>query len=199
MVRLTTKFIENAKPADIRREIPDSGCRGLYLVLQPSGRQAWAVRYRFEGKTRKLTLDAGLSLPAARQAATAALHELERGNDPAALKFEARAAAEAASADRKRDTVEHLAKLFIEQYAKRKTRRSTWRQTEHVFHKIALPAWRGRTVHDIQRRDIRELVEHVAVDRPVMANRALAHLSRFFSWLCEQGVIVASPCVGVKP
>jgi integrase len=199
MAKLTAKFIENLKPASHRREIPDSGCRGLYAIVQPTGRKAWAVRYRFEGVTRKLTLDGGLTLAAARKAATDALHELERGNDPAALKFEARAAAEAASADRKRDTVEALANEFIEQYAKRKTRRNSWRQTEHVFHKIVLPAWRGRIIHDIERRDIRELVENVAVDRPVLANRTLAHLSKFFNWLCERDVIKASPCAGVKP
>jgi integrase len=199
MAKLTTKFIENAKPADARREIPDSGCRGLYLVVQPTGRKAWAVRYRFGGVTRKLTLDAGLTLAAARKAATDALHEVERGNDPAALKFEAQAAAEAAAADRKRDTVDHLAGLFIEQHAKRKTRERSWKQTEHVFHNIVLPAWRGRTVHDIQRRDIRELVEGVAEDRPIMANRTLGHLSKFFNWLCEREVISASPCAGIKP
>src|SRR5262249_53676823 len=46
---------------------------------------------------------------------------------------------------------------------------------------------------------IRELVEGVAEDRPVMANRALAHLSKFFNWLCERDIIPASPCAGVKP
>src|SRR5262249_55937877 len=56
-----------------------------------------------------------------------------------------------------------------------------------------------RVVHDIQRRDIRELVENVAVDRPIMANRALGHISKFFSWLCEREIIAASPCVGMKP
>jgi integrase len=199
MAKLTTKFIENVKPADVRREIPDSGCRGLYFVVQPTGRTAWAVRYRFEGTTRKLTLDAGLRLAAARKAASDALHELERGNDPAALKFEAQAAAETAAANRKRDTVEHLAGLFIEQHAKRKTRKNSWRQTEHVFDNIVLPAWRGRIVHDIARRDIRELVENVAVDRPIMANRALGHLSKFFNWLLERDIIAASPCAGIKP
>jgi integrase len=199
MARLTTKFIDNAKPAAVRREIPDSGCRGLYLVVQPTGRKAWAVRYRFHGATRKLTLDADLTLAAARQAATAALRELERGNDPAALKFDARAKAEQAAADRERDTVEALVNEFIEQYAKRKTRRNSWKQTEHVFHKIVLPVWRGRIIHDLERRHIRELVENVAVDRPVLANRTLAHLSKFFNWLCERDVIKASPCAGVKP
>ena len=200
MPKLTPKYIENSiKPKDVRQEIADSQCRGLYLIVQPTGRKAWAVRYRFEGQTRKLTLDAGRTLAEARKAATAALHELERGNDPAALKFEARAAADAAAANRKRDTVEHLASQFIERYAKKKTRENSWKQTEHVFNGIVLPAWPGRTVHDIQRRDIRELVEHVAENRPVMANRTLAHLSRFFSWLCENDIITSSPCVGVKP
>ena len=32
-----------------------------------------------------------------------------------------------------------------------------------------------------------------------MANRALAHLSKFFNWLCEHDVVAASPCAGVKP
>src|SRR5258708_38371911 len=102
MAKLTTKFVENVKRPDSRREIPDAGCRGLYLIVQPTGRKAWCVRYRFEGKTRKLTLAAGLTLAEARAAATAALHELERGNDPAALKFDAQDKAEKAAADRKR-------------------------------------------------------------------------------------------------
>src|SRR4029077_15006834 len=38
-----------------------------------------------------------------------------------------------------------------------------------------------------------------AVDRPIMANRALGHISKFFNWLCEQDIIAASPSAGVKP
>src|SRR5262249_36308561 len=82
--------------------------------------------------------------------------------------------------------------------AKRHTRENSWRQAIHVFHNIVLPAWRGRVVHDIQRREIRELVDSVAVDRPIMANRALGHLSKFFNWLLERDVIQASPCAGIK-
>lgn len=199
MARLTAKFVDNVKPTADRREIPDDGCRGLYLIVQPSGRKAWAVRYRFQGTPKKLTLDGALTLAAAREAATKALRELERGEDPAALKFDAQAKAEQVATDRARDTVERYAGLFIEQHAKRKTRKNSWRQAEHVFANIVLPAWHSRTVHAIQRRDVRELVEGVAADRPIMANRALAHLSKFFNWLCERDVIPASPCAGVKP
>src|SRR5262249_17979944 len=144
MTKLTTKFLENVKPAATRQEKSDSGCRGLYLIVQPTGRKAWAVRYRFKGETRKFTLDPGLTLAEARKAGTAGRHEVERGNDPAGANFEARAKEKQAAADRQRDTIEHLAGQFIERHAKRKTRENSWRQAEHVFRKIVLPAWPGR-------------------------------------------------------
>src|SRR5262249_14725472 len=150
------------------------------------GRKAWAVRYRFEGKPRKLTLDSTLTLAEAREHATKALREVERGNDPATLKYDAAAKAEQEKANRSRDTVERWAEQFITQYAKRRTRWNSWRQTEHIFRDIVLPAWPGRTVHQIERRDIRELAENIAEDRPVQANRTVACLSKFFNWLCER-------------
>ena len=192
--QLTAVSIANARPGPQRREIPDAGCRGLYLVVQPSGRKSWAVRYRFAGKPRKVTLAGALTLAAARKAAAEALHELERGNDPAALKSETRATAAALAAD----TVDKWADQFIERHARRKTRALTLAQYESVLRRLVLPAWRGRTVHDIKRRDVIELLEQIALDRPIMANRTLGVLSKFFNWLCERDRIVASPCAGVR-
>ena len=62
--QLTAVSIANARPGLQRREIPDGGCRGLYLVVQPSGRKSRAVRYRFAGKPRKVTLAGALTLAA---------------------------------------------------------------------------------------------------------------------------------------
>ena len=39
-----------------RKELPDGKIPGLYLILQPSGARSWAVRYRFAGQPKKLTL-----------------------------------------------------------------------------------------------------------------------------------------------
>jgi integrase len=162
--------------------------------VQPSGRKSWAVRYRFAGKPRKLTLDGALTLAAARKAAAEALHELAQGRDPAAAKSAVRTAAAALAAD----TVDKWAAQFIERHAKKRTRENSWRQTVHVLDDIVLPVWGGRTVHNIKRRDVIDLVESVAEDRPVMANRTLAVLSKFFSWMCERDIVAASPCTGVK-
>src|SRR5262249_55590868 len=159
--------IENVKPRATRYALPDSGCRGLYLNVYPTGRKSWSVRYRLNGRTGNLTLDGFPSLALARKAATQALAEVAQGNDPAVAKAAAKAPAQALPRDR--DTVERLARQFIEQYAKRQTRKNSWRQTVYVFHNDVLPAWGKRTVHEIIRRDVRDLLDGIAADRPVMA------------------------------
>jgi hypothetical protein len=84
--KLTDVAIRNFKAGVARREIPDGGCAGLYVVLQPSGHRSYAVRYRVDGKSRKLTLSGGLTLAAARKAASEALFAVAQGKDPAAAK-----------------------------------------------------------------------------------------------------------------
>ena len=49
--KLTAVGVANARcrrvdGAPVRTEIPDGGCPGLFLILQPSGKRSWAVRYR---------------------------------------------------------------------------------------------------------------------------------------------------------
>src|SRR5262249_43662523 len=58
---MLTKFaIDNLKPRSTRYEVPDGN--GLYVVVQPSGRKSFAVRFRIDGRPRKLTLEKGLTL-----------------------------------------------------------------------------------------------------------------------------------------
>src|SRR5690242_16075646 len=97
---LTTVAVTNAKPGDgRRRELPDGGCQGLFLIVQPSGAKSWALRFRFRGHPRKLTLgkalvgdhveplkapgfDTPLSLAAARSLAAEAWRQAKAGIDP---------------------------------------------------------------------------------------------------------------------
>ena len=54
---LTTAAVLKLKPAADRREIPDAGAAGLYLVVQPSGAKSWALRFRRpNGDRAKLVL-----------------------------------------------------------------------------------------------------------------------------------------------
>jgi hypothetical protein len=54
---LTAVAVKNFRPGKGRREIPDGGCPGLYLVIQTSGHRSWALRFRRpSGRPAKLTL-----------------------------------------------------------------------------------------------------------------------------------------------
>ena len=162
--------------------------------MQPSGARSWAIRFRFDGKPCKQTLGSFPAVPLAeaRRLATAALAQVAQGVDPRLEKRQAKAEA----AERGRDTVERLTTQFLEWQGKR-LRPNSVRQLEHIVADFVVPAWRGRDVHSIARRDALELTEAVAETRPVMANRLHSGLHRFFRWLCERDIILASPMVGV--
>jgi hypothetical protein len=53
--KLTAATVLQAKAGQARREIPDGGCAGLYLVIQPNGAKSWAVRYRSPTDLEELT------------------------------------------------------------------------------------------------------------------------------------------------
>ena len=197
----TSKFVTTAKP---RRNVAGEpeyaeyrdAISPLRLAVQSSGHRAFIVRYRrpADGKPAKLTLANGTTLAAARQAAATALARLEDGIDPSPRRA-ARMVAAIPTCD---DSIERWIIDFIALHAQRKTRASTAKKTEQLLRRLALPAWRGRTVQDIRRRDVIELVEQIALDRPAMANRFLAVLSKLFNWLAARDVIAASPVTGVE-
>jgi integrase len=191
---LTAKSIENLKVGTARREVPDGGCAGLYLIVQPTGVKSWAARYRLNGRPSKLTLGrlAEVSLAEARRRATAALKQVAEGVDPIIDKRKT----EIEAADRRRDTVRSCFERYSE-HAQKRVRASTWVATAGIFRREVLPKWGSRSVHDIRRRDVIDLVEAVAQTRPIAGNRTLTALSTFFRWLLARDVLLASPTAGV--
>jgi hypothetical protein len=180
MVKLLTDIaIRNLKPGTKRREIPDG--KGLYVVVQPSGKTSYAVRYRFGGKPRKLTLPGGLSLKAARKAAGDALYEVDQGRDPIRAKSDAEKA-------RKRATDETF-RAISEGYLERvcgmrrdadgkatfngKLRSGAWRLS--VLERLVYPKLGDRPITEIKRSEIVELLDKIEKGHgPVMADRTLA-------------------------
>jgi integrase len=97
------------------------------------------------------------------------------------------------------DKIETAVASFLDLHAYRKTRPSTAWATERVFNRIVLPAWRGRTIDSIRKRDVIELVENVAASgRGYLANRTLGTLSKFFNWLVGRDVLAFSPITGIE-
>ena len=186
---LTAVAIENLKPGAKRREVPDHGQRGLYVIVHPSGRQSFAVRYRFAGKPRKLTLGAGISLVAARKAAADALFELSQGRDPGAAKQRTRQAQRLAAAD----TFEAVATEYMRREGK-KLRSADWRQRaleRHVF-----PIIGNRPIGEIRRSEIVRLLDEIEEGSGgPMADQTLAVIRRMFNWHATRSDDFRSPIV----
>ena len=149
-------------------------------------------RYRDAAGTpkRRKIGDAGeMTLATARAAVAAARVRIEQGAEPQAAP---------PSVSVTGDRIEAAVAQFLELHARRKNRPSTAWAAERIFNRLVLPVWRGRSIHDIRRRDIITLVEHVATDRPYLANRTLGVLSKFFNWMVARDRLAASPVIGVE-
>ena len=134
---LTAAAVARLRPAKDRLEIPDAGCPGLYLVIQPSGAKGWALRYRRpDGRPAKLVLGSAstqgsdakepdtvpaigghLTLAAAHRLVTALRHEIAQGRDPGAVHIKAKQDRRTAAADAAANTFAAAARDFIEGHA----------------------------------------------------------------------------------
>lgn len=220
MAKLTVRSIKRLPlpPGRAAAEYPDDGLKGLVLVLYQSGAATWTYRYRnAEGRQRRLKIGKwpGLSPEEARDRAAEAYRRTTKGEDPQGEKAAAR---EAERTGHLTDGFVDQAKLFVENYARRKNKswdtqaarlglkllnRAARKDRTIMCEWSIVPGspcdlWRKRTVNSITKREINEAVDAATKRGPVLANRVHAALTRFFSWAVERGLVTASPAIGTK-
>lgn len=138
-MKLTAAQIKNAKPQSKPARLADG--EGLYLEISPAGGKHWRMKYRFDGKEKRLALGTfpETSLADARKAKMEAREALAKGIDPGIQR-------KVDKARRSADTFEALATEWAEKY-----------QAE----------WSANYMAETQRRLKRELFPHLG-DRPVV-------------------------------
>jgi integrase len=183
---LNQMVLKNVKPRKTRYELKD-GDRGLYLRVHPSGAMAWCVKYKFEGRLRRLTLGEYpvIGLSDARLAYAETVAKVKAGVDPGRVKIE----------EKTRMKGEPTFKDFLNEYwetylVTRKAGADTWRLIAHD----ALPAWKKRKLAGITRRDVVRLLDKVKKRAPVGANRLVGALNRMFNHAIRRGVLENNPC-----
>jgi integrase len=189
--RLTQISVENAKPDRTKRvEIPDAGKPGLYLVIQPSGKKSWAVRYRIDGKPRKLTLKGLPSLAVAHTLAQQALDKVAQGSDPAS---------ERPVPVRKPDLFRTVAAEFIKRHVNENTRASYANDVRRRFTKDILPQLGDMDIRQVTRLDVNRVLDAVA-DRGGGLSGNVIHsmLRSLFAYAVDRGNIDVSPMAAMK-
>jgi integrase len=185
---LTAAAVKKYRPGKGRREIPDGGCPGLYLVIQTSGRRSWAMRFRRpNGKPAKLTLgpvdmsgkeaesepilDSPLTLASVRRLAAEIHRQRAMGRDVVADCDASRRRQKSEHESRAKSTFAAAASDFIEQYASKKTRR--WRETARLLGLAYPPTggeptrirgglcerWSDKPIAEIDGHDIHSLID----------------------------------------
>jgi integrase len=183
---LTAAAVKNYRPGKGRREIPEGGCPGLYLVIQASGHRSWALRFRRpSGRPAKLTLGPvdlsgkeaegapvlgqPLTLASARRLAADIGHQRALGRDVVADYDASRRRQRSEHETRAKNTFGAAARDFIEQYASKRTRR--WRVTARLLGLRPMPEgleiigggladrWSDKPVAAIDGHDIFGLVD----------------------------------------
>jgi integrase len=214
--RLTAIQVAQIKPAKERVEIAD-GTTGLRLVVQPSGKKSWCVRYRHKGRTRKLTVDGFPPLADARKLAASALAAVADGGDPAGEKRVKRRQTELAAAMAKTDTVDAMFHDYLVKRVRKRSgapiressrievaRRLGFKRSPDGSDWVAngggvLAHWHGREAASIRRRDVLDLLDKLLERGPVLANHTLSTLKSVFRWAARRDLLERSPCDGVDP
>ena len=161
--------------------------------LTPKGRKVFVVLYRAGGagsRLRKFTIGpyGHVTLHQARVAALKIFAARTEGRDPAAEKQQARRRLVT-------DRVEDLVELFITEHLSKK--RSA-REISRLLRREVIPRWGTRSVHEISKRQVIELVcEITARGAPSAANKLLKVVKTFFGWCVGRAILDVSPAKGL--
>jgi integrase len=189
---LTPISIAALRPRSQRYEVTDGGCAGLRVVVFPSGRRSFLIRYRFRGLQRKVTLGScliggvaepesrpeigtPLSLAAARELATGALRQAKSGNDPATARRRQREERRAAEAE--------TFKAIGEEFLRREGPRLRTVSQRKADFELLYPALGRLPIADIRRGQYVRALDHIADERgDVRADRVLTAVKALLNW-----------------
>jgi integrase len=191
--KLTEAVISRLPAPDKTRDIRDAHSTGLYLRVQPTGRKAWRMRYKYRDKPRVMVLGEwpAMKLTAARKAVLDHHETLSSGSDPAGDVQRAK------SIRKTMPTVAEFADEYIERHAK--PNKKTWAKDHRVLEKDVTPHIGKMLLTEVHRRDIVGVLDRVK-DRGVTthANRVYAVIRKMFNFAVERGVLDMSPAQQIK-
>lgn len=172
----------------------------LFVRARQDGsvRRSWLLHIKWRGEELRLAIGTHpeTTLDAAR-AEVRRLRELtEKGIDPrsARPRRNARPApvpGGAAIAPENQHSVDFLASEFVERFLRPNRKRPEW--AEQIIGKHILPELRGRDARTVTPREVVELLDKVAQNGKVIANRAASLIAQMFKYGIHRAIVDATP------
>src|SRR5262245_21392482 len=171
----------------------DAGCPGFGVKVTAKGRRVFIVLYRTGGagsKLRKYTIGpyGRITLHQTRVAAQKVFAAKLEGRDPAAEKREAK----------RRIVADRVVDLLEAYIAQRLSQNRSGGEIARLLRREMGKAWSGRSIHEISKRDVVELVSAIEQrGAPVAANKTLKSIKTFLRWCVGRAVLDQSPAENV--
>jgi integrase len=204
-VRITKRFVDGLPTTGAEYFAWDAELKGFGVRIQASGAKSYVFKYSAGtgrgAPTRRMTLARiGKVTPEeARGLAKREAGKVAHGADPAAAKAD----------ERKAETLNELAALFLSEHVEAKRKASTMEQYRHVLTRFVLPELGSRKVAKVTPADIAKLhrTAHAPADdaktpkpangkekwepknRPYKANRVLAVVSSLYSFAAKRQIV----------
>lgn len=191
---LTDIAIRNAKPKDKPYKLYDGG--GLFLLIQPSGGKWWRFKYRWLEKEKLLSLGTypDTSLAEARERHIQARKALAAGNDPNAVKKEAKRLIAI--------NAENSFELVGREWLEARSPGWTPRYTEYMRKRLEIdlfPKLGDRPIKDINAPELLSVVRIIEKRGALeLANRALGYAGQIFMYAIATGRADRNPANDIK-
>ncbi|MEG3159489.1 integrase arm-type DNA-binding domain-containing protein [Sphingomonas sp. LB2R24] len=195
-IRLTIRSLDAAQAAGRDTFFWDPDLRGFGLKVTAAGAKnlSRAIPHgRARGKTRRYTIGKhGIwTPPTARTEAERFLRLVATGIDPqAASRQRGRLDQELAFAN--------YAERFRRNYGKREWRPRTYASAESNVTRRVLPVLGRKSLPEVSRRDIIEVLDRLPPDSPALPRNVFALVRKLFAWAVKRGDLDRSPLDGMK-
>lgn len=186
---LTNTTIRNAKPSDKIKKMFDGG--GLYLEVAPGGGKWWRLKYRFDGKEKRISLGVypSISLKEARERRDTARKLLANEIDPS----EHRKARKAATVERSANSFEVVAREWFDKYSLNWSANHANRIIRRMERDI-FPWLGGKPITDITATQLLEVIRRIEQRGALeTAHRALGNCGQVFRYAVATGRAVRDP------
>ncbi len=185
---LSDTAIRQAKPATKPYRLFDGG--GLYLEVAPSGGKWWRLKYRFDGKEKRLSFGVYPDVPLkdAREKREAARKLLAKGIDPREERKADKASETGSFAAVAREWTAHKKPTWSATHAER---------TVTILEKDILPFLGAKQVDKITTPDVLSVLKRIDTRSPVTARKAYSSLRMIFFHAIASGRAFTNPADGL--
>lgn len=186
---LTDTAARNAKPREKEYKLADSG--GLYLLVTPAGGKLWRLKFRIDGREKKLSIGSypEISLAEARKRRDEAREQMAAGKDPSREKQLAKHRAQVAAAN----TFAEIGQEYLGKRKREGLSGSTSGKADYYLSRLT-PALGRMPVGEITASDVLAVLRVFEKQgKHETANRLLQLASRIFRYAVATARLTSDP------